>query len=103
MDDNDDLFLSSASRGTSPIDSGNDDDDDTDIDVVYEVDDSDDNDEDAIASELEKPAESAQAELSTQITLYAACHSLFVPRSSCQRLDFTNLRLLQSHAAYRIC
>jgi|HubBroStandDraft_1064217.scaffolds.fasta_scaffold10326_7 hypothetical protein len=46
----------SASRGTSPVDS--------DADVVYEVQDSDD---DVV---LEKPAESAQAELGTQLTRY---------------------------------
>jgi hypothetical protein len=56
-DDNDDLFLSSASRGTSPVDSRNDGDE-----VVYELD-TDGSDE---VEEAEEPAESAQAELSTQ-------------------------------------
>ena len=46
----------SASRGTSPVNS--------DADVVYEVQNSDD---DVV---LEKPAESAQAELGTQLTRY---------------------------------
>lgn len=50
-----------ASRGTSPFDSDNNTDDAED-DVVYEVTD----DDDVI---IEKPAESAQAELSTHLPL----------------------------------
>jgi len=69
-DTNDDLFPLTASIATSPIDSSNN--DDNDIDVVYEVDDSD-ND-----TVLEKPAESAQAELGMQIpVLQYATHLLF--------------------------
>jgi hypothetical protein len=62
-EDEEDPFLSNASRGTSPIGSDDDDDGDTgdtDVDLVCEVDDSDDD----VAPE--KPAESAQAELSTR-------------------------------------
>jgi hypothetical protein len=50
-DDNNDLFLSSASRGTSPVNSGNDSNE-----VVYELDSDGSN-------KVEEPAESAQAEL----------------------------------------
>jgi hypothetical protein len=58
--DNDDLFV--ASRCTSPVASL--DDSDSNVDrVVYEVDDSDDSN-----AAVEKPAESAQAELSAQMT-----------------------------------
>jgi hypothetical protein len=56
-DDNDDLFTEQASRGTSPLNSSNDTDDANANDVVYEVID----DDDVI---IERPAESAQAELS---------------------------------------
>jgi hypothetical protein len=56
-DDNDDLFTEQASRGTSPLNSSNDTDDADANDVVYEVTD----DDDVI---IERPAESAQAELS---------------------------------------
>ena len=60
-DDNNDLFTEQASCGTSPIDSGNDT-NDADDNVVYEVTD----DDDVI---IEKPAESAQAELSVHFPL----------------------------------
>ena len=60
-DDNNDLFTEQASHGTSPIDSGNDT-NDADDNVVYEVTD----DDDVI---IEKPAESAQAELSAHSPL----------------------------------
>jgi hypothetical protein len=75
-DDNNDLFLLTASRGTSPVDS-NANDTDIDADVVYEVDDSDDND-----IVPEKLAESAQAELSMQSTSYYShtTHLLFPDR-----------------------
>jgi hypothetical protein len=60
-EDDDDLFMSSF-RGTSPIDSAADDTDGggSNTDIVYEVDDTD-NEDDIVP---EKPAESAQAELS---------------------------------------
>ena len=60
-DDNDNLFTEQASCGTSPIDSGNNT-DDADDNVVYKVMDND----DVI---IEKPAESAQAELSVHSPL----------------------------------
>jgi hypothetical protein len=56
-DNNDDLFTEQASRSTSPLNSSNDTDDADADDVVYEVTD----DDDVI---IERPAESAQAELS---------------------------------------
>jgi hypothetical protein len=54
---NDDLFTEQASCGTSPLNSSNDTDDADANDLVYEVTD----DDDVI---IERPAESAQAELS---------------------------------------
>jgi hypothetical protein len=80
------------SRPTSPVES----DHDTEVDVVYDL---STDDEDQIV--LEKPAESAEAELSTHITL-SKLGTYLVPRSSCQRLDCPNLCILQANAPHRI-
>jgi hypothetical protein len=65
-DDNNNTFLLTASYGTSPLNSGNDDDKDKkDDNVVYEVVSKESNDT------LEKPAKSTQAELSIQLFSYS--------------------------------
>jgi hypothetical protein len=78
------------SHPTNPVES----DHDTEVDVVYDL---STDDEDQIV--LEKPAESAEAELSTHITL-SKLGTYLVPRSSCQRLDCPNLCILQANAPH---
>jgi hypothetical protein len=68
-----------SSRGTSPLGSGCDDEPDTDIDqVVYSVaSDSPDDDDDNVGSDTapERPAEGAEAELSTRTSYNTQCYS----------------------------
>ncbi len=81
-DDNDDIFLSMASCGTSPLNGGNDDEEDNDNDndnVVYEV-----------VSEgsdiaLEKPGESTEAELSMHSSSYYSTLLTFYSQNALQR------------------
>jgi hypothetical protein len=76
-DDNNDLFLSSASRGTSPVNSHNDGNK-----VVYEL---DTNGSDKM-EEAEEPAESAQAELSMQAALHYSMLLTFYLQIVSQRI-----------------
>jgi hypothetical protein len=76
-DDNNNLFLSSASHGTSPVNSHNEGNK-----VVYELD-TDGSDE---VEEAEEPAESAQAELSMQVASHYSMLLIFYLQIVSQRI-----------------